>query len=75
MAEDALAGDVKVPVEFTSPLKFVVPGGSVVVIADVVVVAVVAVVVIVEVCGLTYVVVPTGTVGVVEGEATATTTV
>jgi hypothetical protein len=67
-----MAGDVKVPVEFTSPLKFVVPGGSVVVIADVVVVAVV---VIVEVCGLTYVVVPTGTVGVVDGEATATTTV
>ena len=72
MAEDAMAGDVKVPVEFTSPLKFVVPGGSVVVVVEVVVVAVV---VIVEVCGLTYVVVPTGTVGVVEGEATATTTV
>jgi len=37
-AEDALAPNINVPVEFTSRLRSVVPGGNVVVIADVVVV-------------------------------------
>jgi hypothetical protein len=40
LAEDALALDVKFPVEFTSRLKSVVPGGSVVVVTWVVVVVV-----------------------------------
>ena len=63
LAEDALALEVKVPVEFTSPLKFVVPGGSVVVVTWVVV-AVVVVVVVVAVTVIT-----TGITGVVVSKA------
>ena len=47
LAEDALALEVKVPAEFTSPLKFVVPGGSVVVVGvEVIGVVVVGVVIV-----------------------------
>lgn len=42
-AEDAVAVDVNLPEELTSPLRFVVPGGSVVVIGVVVAVVVVGV--------------------------------